>query len=1233
MTQQQQPRRIDAFLSHMDKHEGGGGYDTLFAFSNRKGPFAGVDVTQMSIGQVKEFSAVGGQYGQWVKSKVGRVATPMGRYQFVGTTMKAVAAEMGLSDDTLFSPEVQDAMFEHYMDKRLSGQSTLDGKINAARAGWEGFKNVPREQLAQAIMSFEGGSSGSFNPTDFSKVSFAPTSADIPDFDRKPVRNVQSADPSLWETTKDAAAGTDTAYLIQAFGRADRDPNWSLPPQAQLEEDLKSAGVPAETYTPWFGEVGSAAEYQQKLFDVSSDHQRIQRLQSAGMAGVGLQVAASILDPVSLVAEVGAASVTGPIAIASKAGRVARVTQSALQGAAAGLATESVGAIVNPHKDEMDILYGTVLGAGVGGVVGSLLRRTETESAGLALERVARNELEGREARGFTSGLTDAPSEIDTIKAFDKDLFARLRADEIPNTFLPEARFDFHAILSNSKIPGVRAFAGALQDGVGKVNGAINPFSVDEDLARLTDEFMSASHRYYNPALKDYMAENNVPLHQRHIAEGKFRSEIDAYMREAKISAREGYSKAVSRVGDQMSKLYDEMLTLLQNPWHREGLSGRSVEGFDKIKRRSNYAPRSWDNNRLTLANQQHGKKKMQSLFMGAFRSANPDIEERVVKEVGKAFYRAVLNRAVGLDDVAMRSLSQNEMDRFVKVLVDDGGLDVNDAEYLVKTFARPKDAGRDASARRRVALDENYGVKGLKLSDLFVTDSLTSFARYANNASRMIALARFRLKDPKTGDLIVDGITSDDDFAKYAAATRKQGAEAVRSGRITADRLEKDMEHLELAYALLRGKPPKNMTDARWMRMLKDFNYTRVMNQVGFAQLPEIAVIITEVGVKAAFSQIPSVRRLINSSGEQVLKNPLTQDLEEFLALGTDGLRAKSRDFFDDFTGSNIDMPNDRVEQAAGVLRAGTRVTSAISGMDAINAFAQRLAAQSALQKFANMAFKGEVDLAARRMAALGLDTKMTERIMKELRRPEVIETVPGVITSKKVARFNMNGWEDLEAREAFRAAMYRWGTSMVQRNFIGNNHPLANHWFAKLLLQFRSFMLGAWSKQTLRMAYNRDSRAFMTAAWTMMTAGAAYTAQTHIQSIGREDREKFLERRLSWDKITTAAFARSSAASIIPMLLDSGAAFAGQDRMFSHTRTTGQVSDIILGNPSTGYLFEDVPQATSGIIRGLTEGGYSQEEARDLLRIMPWSNALPVLIPFQKMIGDLPEYRKEDR
>lgn len=154
-------------LSLVDRNEGGADYNTLFGHANREGrQFSNITVSTMTIGQLKEFASARGpgSYGEYVQgaNPEGVLATPMGRYQFVGSTLASTARAMNLPDSTVFTPAVQDAMFVFKINERLRGETTQAGKRQALRNEWAGFKSVSDAELDAAIANFESGGAMSF---------------------------------------------------------------------------------------------------------------------------------------------------------------------------------------------------------------------------------------------------------------------------------------------------------------------------------------------------------------------------------------------------------------------------------------------------------------------------------------------------------------------------------------------------------------------------------------------------------------------------------------------------------------------------------------------------------------------------------------------------------------------------------------------------------------------------------------------------------------------------------------------------------------------------------------------------------------------------------------------------------------------------------------------------------------------------------------------------------------
>ena len=71
-----------------------------------------------------------------MKGQVGRVATPMGAYQIVGTTLRAAKQGLGLTGNERMTPELQERLGQHIYQQQGTG-------------AWEGYRG-PRD-------SFQGG--------------------------------------------------------------------------------------------------------------------------------------------------------------------------------------------------------------------------------------------------------------------------------------------------------------------------------------------------------------------------------------------------------------------------------------------------------------------------------------------------------------------------------------------------------------------------------------------------------------------------------------------------------------------------------------------------------------------------------------------------------------------------------------------------------------------------------------------------------------------------------------------------------------------------------------------------------------------------------------------------------------------------------------------------------------------------------------------------------------------
>jgi hypothetical protein len=123
--------------------ESGGDYNAVYGFQNRPGGrFENVKLTSMPLADVIAFTDPSGEYAQHVKGQIGRVATPVGAYQVVGTTLRAAVKALGLDPSQPFDQATQDRI----------GQWILE---NQGTGAWEGYRgprsDMPRSDYSPAV--------------------------------------------------------------------------------------------------------------------------------------------------------------------------------------------------------------------------------------------------------------------------------------------------------------------------------------------------------------------------------------------------------------------------------------------------------------------------------------------------------------------------------------------------------------------------------------------------------------------------------------------------------------------------------------------------------------------------------------------------------------------------------------------------------------------------------------------------------------------------------------------------------------------------------------------------------------------------------------------------------------------------------------------------------------------------------------------------------------------------
>lgn len=200
----------------LSKYEAGSGGPNALLNQSQNSQFSDINVSTMPISEVMNFQAKrgDGSYHAWSKTnmpkntqayKSGLGSTPVGSFQFVGETLQELKTNgtfeaLGITDDTVFDQETQEALFVRYAQDSLKGKVTPEERRAELRAKWEGLRNASDEEVDSVIASIETGTfssdgveiEGSRNDPKYGLNAEVTFNAPTEDFDELDISSIKS---------------------------------------------------------------------------------------------------------------------------------------------------------------------------------------------------------------------------------------------------------------------------------------------------------------------------------------------------------------------------------------------------------------------------------------------------------------------------------------------------------------------------------------------------------------------------------------------------------------------------------------------------------------------------------------------------------------------------------------------------------------------------------------------------------------------------------------------------------------------------------------------------------------------------------------------------------------------------------------------------------------------------------------------------------------------------------
>jgi len=1238
-------------LDFISGPESGGNYNAYYGKSDN----TEVRLTEMPLREVLAFQ-------KQLAAKTGSSAA--GRYQFLHDTLSGLMQEQGVSPDAIFTEALQDQFGHALLERRglkkfQSGEMSLEDFGNSLAAEWAGVPLVSGPNRGKSRYDGDSmGNSAGVSADDFvaqlgalrgqayvppapAPLTFSQGTQQVPYEVQSPAhiqqnvpltnaeRREQEQDgdrADLWTLTQDAISeGWSASWLLGDSAPMAPDPEFRF-----TEESFREAtkDIP-EQYWDRLSQAHSADHLAHIRSQLTEELERSQRLSEAGPIGLSLRLAAGFTDPLAWAAGAGVSLVSSgaglPAVLAAKFGRMGLVAEGAMAGMIGNTLSDSIIESRSEVMQPADLLWSAGLGAAFGGAFGAIARNPHTAAEARAIERAGKSLMGSTALTGDSSAGAMAHSARQDLRASTTD-FLRDGDEAAPEAFAGTFRFDLAGQLKSSDNLLTRMLGNVLvEDGTRNVDG-VTPIGASEIQTLMDRKVQIKWRKGFDGAWREFVRRNKIPFGQRDQALRAFSADVVAYARNRDPMAE--FDPAVARAGSTFREIMNGFAELANDPGRLTGTIRRPVRGAEAMKVEA-YVPRIFDHGSIQDKLMRFGHAALTEFFSKAIKAAAPNLADDVAKRFATGYLNRMHSLSAGELLGAQRAFSGEDLDELRTFLQGTNDISAEDIDAVVEAFSPKPQDGAAPRQKHRQLMDENFvmviprrdgaGAENLRVSDFFVNDADFLLTSYSRQMSGRIAMANVGVRNPKwqTGDeapeYLIDGITSDGEWQ-----TLLDEVKSVADSTGGLKGLTKDHENLQFVYNSIIGRPnfDEGSTSSQLMRMLRDYNFLRVMNQVGFAQLSEIANATSQLGWKALLGNMPSLRSLWRDAKTGQLDDALAQEIEDVIGTGTDWLRHNTMTRMDEFgnplggiTDSGLFQATDRA------LQKGKKVTAAISGMAPVNTLLQRWTGRAIFQKLATDARKGTK--ASKRMLALGLDQAMLDRVQAQIRNHATFK-------GGKLRAMNWKAWDDHEAMAAFEHAAFRLSRSIIQENDLGQMNKFMSSPLMRTLLQFRSFQTAAWSKQLLQGLNMRDMQTFTGFTTSVFVAGLAYMVRTAANSVGREDQQAYLADRLSLGKLAGASLQNSSWFSLLAPAIDTPWTFLGNESLFTGRNTQLQ-SNIWTGNPSVDLGLNFLGSGRR--LRAFIQGDASQLDARSLAVLLPFQNAVGISNLFSAMISDLPE------
>ena len=1035
--------------------------------------------------------------------------------------------------------------------------------------------------------------------------------------------------------------------FINNFGKEDGyDIDFDFVPSKELVDRI-------DKYPEYIRDAFYDAKSESHFYDIEKQVQeRLEteaEISKLGWKGFGARMVAAVADPAAIALSVATIPFGGYGAYATIPSKVMRIKRALKFGAIVGgeNAIIEAGLVgMDKYKNPIDIQYAALAGFTLGspaGWIGRVNAKTnavpkEIVTSYKKLDNAAEKYKQALELQEIQEFATKNNLELNPNFVKNKRMILNKEANSMNPKVVDDPRnapgegsyweekfkkthlrFDISSQLNRSPDPIVRRFRETFVNDpvVGNTKG---------------DTAIDWKNRTQYQTMYDYMNYREIALRSFKNAnrDVSFKSQFDIEEKfEALMSDLKEFPERFvgsKEITPEMNKLSQLATKAFDNTLDIVAQTGR--EGWDEIagRRVPNYIPHVHSPSKVMRAIDDYGQDQVEQVFAHALRDMKADLGDKVFSRMIKRIVGKISNSRYYGQETDLARAFQGSNTAVIREFLEDLDLTEEQVQAILNKIQKGSGNTLDPNARTRLPfqLNERIDIKNnktgtidsLSVKDLTDRNLTRLLKRYNQQVLGAAAMARF------------GNFKNNKEYVDFLKEVKERGEANPKYKNIY-----RDVENIEVIVSSLTGKqsPLERNGDPngfmrRMARLAQDYNFLRLFGQVGFAQGAELYQAVSEVGLKTFLEANPGFKDILNKlrAGEVKFDDEILEELRsQGVPVGLDKFMHSPVGRLDNELDIPLDSTGSRLDATELYAAKAKRFVADISFLNPMTMYSQIIAGRGLALKISN----NVNDLIKKHKT-----TKIFSKLSKgdqirykyfgwnEKEFNEIADQISkhSVYKDGKYQGIGLDNWTPT-ARSHYSVGMQRFIDRVVQRNDVGT----MNRWFtsdyARIITQFRTFTLGSYTKQLMSRLYvlaetrGKDFHTYSAFMASMIGAVQFYAVQQYINSFGRSDQKKFLEKRLSPENLAKIGFLRSSWSSLIPGAIDTALYPFMDDLPFSYGRNTEIASQFFSGIPTVN-LISSTFNTTKALTKIALDPTYtaSKRDVQQALSLIALQNAL---------------------